>query len=78
MPDFKGSVQEILAQAPVVSLLLCPLKIRPHAHSVQPPMKQFVLFGDSITQGSFNQERGFAVGAQLSHGNTPRSLSLSG
>jgi hypothetical protein len=39
---------------------------------LQQPYKQFVLFGDSITQGSFDQSRGFALGAQLSHG--PLSL----
>ncbi|KFY29012.1 hypothetical protein V493_02608 [Pseudogymnoascus sp. VKM F-4281 (FW-2241)] len=31
------------------------------------PYKQFVLFGDSITQGAFDQSRGFALGAQLAH-----------
>lgn len=34
----------------------------------QLPYKQFVLFGDSITQGAFDQSRGFALGAQLAHG----------
>ncbi|KXT07060.1 hypothetical protein AC579_5872 [Pseudocercospora musae] len=29
-------------------------------------LAQFLLFGDSITQHSFNQDRGFAFGAQLS------------
>jgi hypothetical protein len=29
-------------------------------------MDQFVLFGDSITQHSFSQEKGFAFGAELS------------
>jgi len=28
-------------------------------------MEQFILFGDSITQGSFAQQRGFAFGAEL-------------
>lgn len=37
------------------------------AQAPLPPIKQFVLFGDSITQGCFNQERGFALGAQLAH-----------
>jgi hypothetical protein len=29
-------------------------------------MDQFVLFGDSVTQHSFSQEKGFAFGAELS------------
>ncbi|OBT93558.1 hypothetical protein VE01_08367 [Pseudogymnoascus verrucosus] len=31
------------------------------------PYKQFLLFGDSITQGAFDQNKGFALGAQLAH-----------
>ncbi|KAL5353923.1 hypothetical protein ACLOAV_000008 [Pseudogymnoascus australis] len=31
------------------------------------PYKQFLLFGDSITQGAFDQTKGFALGAQLAH-----------
>ncbi|KFY19328.1 hypothetical protein V491_04493 [Pseudogymnoascus sp. VKM F-3775] len=31
------------------------------------PYKQFLLFGDSITQGAFDQSKGFALGAQLAH-----------
>lgn len=31
------------------------------------PMDQFILFGDSITQGSYAQERGFAFGAELTN-----------
>ncbi|KAF2744145.1 GDSL Lipase/Acylhydrolase family protein [Sporormia fimetaria CBS 119925] len=50
MPAFKGSVEDILATFPASTK----------------PFKQFVLFGDSITQGCFDQSRGgFALGAQL-------------
>lgn len=30
-------------------------------------LDQIILFGDSITQQSFSQERGFAFGAELSN-----------
>lgn len=32
------------------------------------PYDQFILFGDSITQMSYNQEIGFGYGAQLQEG----------
>ena len=33
------------------------------------PYDQFILFGDSITEMSFNQDLGFAFGAGLQEGN---------
>lgn len=38
---------------------------------IQTPYGQFILYGDSITEGAFDQSRGFACGAQLAHGETP-------
>lgn len=35
---------------------------------VAKPYDQFILFGDSITQMSYNQEIGFGYGAQLQEG----------
>lgn len=41
----------------------------PSAHEdVAKPYDQFILFGDSITQMSYNQEIGFGYGAQLQEG----------
>lgn len=36
--------------------------------AVAKPYDQFILFGDSITQMSYNQEIGFGYGAQLQEG----------
>jgi len=41
--------------------------LRSDDHTTVKNMDEFVLFGDSITQGSFSQERGFAMGAALQH-----------
>lgn len=38
------------------------------SEAVAKPYDQFILFGDSITQMSYNQEIGFGYGAQLQEG----------
>jgi hypothetical protein len=41
----------------------------PSTNQPQPAVyEQFFLFGDSITQASFDQERGFGFAAALQHG----------
>jgi hypothetical protein len=40
----------------------------PANEGVAKPYDQFILFGDSITQMSYNQEIGFGFGAQLQEG----------
>lgn len=72
MVPFKAPAKDILATAPTVRLRPLSSEIRLNGLIVpQIPYKQFLLFGDSITQGAFDQTKGFALGAQLAHGTLP-------
>lgn len=46
----------------------------PQTEDAGKPYDQFILFGDSITQMSYNQENGFGLGAQLEDGRSTFSM----
>lgn len=68
MVPFKAPAKDIIATAPTVRSGRFSGKSWFDLIVPQLPYKQFLLFGDSITQGAFDQTKGFALGAQLAHG----------